>query len=165
VKRVLDASAFLSGLQFVGELYTVPSVLAELRRHEFTPTLEAFLATHVRVFSPDPGVVAKIRSASERTGDDPRISPTDRDLLALALELGATLITDDYSIQNVAQSLGIPYEAALAPGIREQWQWSYRCTACGATWPEWHEECPTCGRPLRTARAPATGGRQSERGR
>lgn len=165
MKRVLDASALLSGLQFGGDLHTVPSVLEEVRRHGLTPALEAFLATHVHVSSADSGSVARVRNASERTGDDHRISPTDRDLLALALDLSATLVTDDYSIQNVAQSLGIPYETVLAPGIREQWQWSYRCTGCGATWPTWHAECPTCGKPLRTARVRPTGETRSERRR
>lgn len=160
MRRVLDASAFLSGLQFVGDLYTVPAVLEELRRHELTPVLEAFLETHVQLFYPDSGSVRRIRDASERTGDAHRISTTDRDLLALALDLGATLVTDDYSIQNVARSLGLPYETVLAPGIQEQWQWSYRCTGCGAAWPEWHDECPTCGKALRTARLRSTRGTQ-----
>jgi endoribonuclease Nob1 len=158
VKRVLDSSAFLSGRQFAGDLYTVPAVMDELRRHELTPTLEAFLETHVQMSYPELDAVARVRETSERTGDAPRISTADRDLLALALALGATLVTDDYSIQNVARSLGIAYETVLAPGIREGWNWSYRCTGCGATWPEWHDECPTCGRALRTARPRSTRG-------
>ena len=35
------------------------------------------------------------------------ISDTDRDLLALARELGAVLYTDDFAIQNVASVLGV----------------------------------------------------------
>jgi UPF0271 protein len=160
MKRVLDASALLTGRQFPGELVTVPGVLRELQRYGMTPQLEAVLDTQVRVLSPGEDARERVRAASESTGDAHRLSPTDRDLLALALELGATLVTDDYSIQNLARILGIPYEAILTPGIKETWTWSYRCTGCGRTWPEWHEECPVCGSPLRTARPRVTRGRR-----
>jgi endoribonuclease Nob1 len=156
--RVLDASALLTGRQFPGELATVPGVLREIRRHGLTPQLEAILETQVRVLSPGPAAQERVRAASEDTGDAQRLSPTDRELLALALEQGATLVTDDYSIQNLCRSLAIPYEPVLLPGIQEAWRWTYRCTGCGRTWPEWHEECPTCGSPLKTARPRVTRG-------
>lgn len=158
--RVLDASALLTGRQFPGDQATVPGVLRELRRHGMTPQLEAVLDTQVRVLSPGSKACDRVRAASESTGDAHRLSPTDRDLLALALELGATLVTDDYSVQNLARILGIPYEPILTPGIRETWTWSYRCTGCGRTWPQWHEECPVCGSPLKTARPRVTRGRR-----
>jgi UPF0271 protein len=160
VKRVLDASALLTGRQFPGELATVPGVLRELQRHGMTPQLEAIVDTQVRVLSPGAGARERVRAASESTGDVHRMSPTDRDLVALSLELGATLVTDDYSIQNLCRVLGLPYEPILMPGIKEAWTWTYRCTGCGRTWPEWHEECPTCGSPLRTSRPRVTRGRR-----
>ncbi len=150
--RVLDASALLTGRQFPGELATVSGVLDEVRRHGLTPPLEAFLETQVRVLTPTKPSRDRVRAEAERTGDVQRLSPTDRELLALALDQGATLVTDDYSIQNLCRVLAIPYESILMPGVRETWQWTYRCTGCRATWPEWHEECPTCGSPLKTAR-------------
>lgn len=158
MKRVLDASALLTGRQFPGELATVPRVVRELERHGITPQLEAILGTQVRVLTPGAASLDRVRAASESTGDAHRLSPTDRDLLALALDEGATLVSDDYSIQNVARILGLPYEAVLAPGIKEAWQWTYRCTGCRRTWPEWHSECPICGSPLRTAHARVTRG-------
>lgn len=150
--RVLDASALLTGRQFPGELATVPGVLREVRRHGLTPQLEAILETQVRVLEPSAEASERVGTAAEGTGDAQRLSPTDRDLLALALGLGATLVTDDYSIQNLCRVLAIPYEPILMPGIQETWRWTYRCTGCGRTWPEWHAECPTCGSPLKTAR-------------
>ncbi len=156
--RVLDASALLTGRQFPGELATVPGVLREVRRQGLTPQLEAILETQVRVLEPGAASQARVRAAAEATGDAQRLSPTDRELLALALEIGATLVTDDYSIQNLCRVLDVPYEPVLLPGIQETWRWTYRCTGCGRTWPEWHEECPTCGSPLRTARPRARRG-------
>jgi len=151
--RVLDSSALLTGRQFPGELLTVPSVLRELRRHGMTPQLQAILDTQVRLLSPGPEALRKVREASEATGDARRLSPTDIELLALALEVGGTLVTDDYSIQNLARSLGLAYETVQERGIAEEWRWAYRCTGCGKTWPEWHRECPTCGASLKTVRS------------
>ncbi len=150
--RVLDASALLTGRQFPGELVTVPDVLREVQRQGLTPSLEAVLETQVRILEPAGEARKRVQAASEATGDAPRLSPTDRDLVALALELGGTLVTDDYSIQNLCRALAVPYESVLQPGIREAWRWSYRCRGCGRTWPEWHEACPVCGSSLKTAR-------------
>lgn len=160
MKRVLDASALLTGRQFPGDLLTVPGVLREVHRHGTTLPLEALLATQVRVITPGAAALGRVRAASEATGDAHRLSPTDRDLLALALEEAATLVSDDYSIQNLARTLGVPYEPVLTPGIKETWRWTYRCTGCGRTWPEWHEECPVCGAALRTAHPRVTRGRR-----
>lgn len=151
-RRVLDTSALLSGRQFPGELLIPPEVLRELQRQGLTPVLEAVLETHVAVASPGPDAVARVKAASDATGDAPRLSPTDIAVIALALEAGASLVTDDYSIQNLCRALEIPFEAVMAPGIRERWTWSYRCAGCGAEWAEWREACPTCGSPLRTRR-------------
>jgi UPF0271 protein len=156
--RVLDTSALLTGRQFPGELTTVPEVLLELSRHGMTPQLEAILNTHVRVLSPGKESLDRVRAVSEGTGDARRLSPTDVALVALALESGASLVTDDYSMQNVARALGVPYETVGEKGISEVWRWTYRCTGCGKTWPDWHDECPICGSSLKTARPRASRG-------
>lgn len=156
--RVLDSSALLTGRQFPGDLLTVPEVLREVRRHGLTPPLEAFLETRVRIASPGAESLRRVMATAERTGDAHRLSSTDVRLLALALDVGATVVTDDYSIQNVARDLGVPYETVLEPGIKEEWTWSYRCRGCGKVWPEWHDECPTCGSALKTSRARVTRG-------
>ncbi len=95
MKRVLDASALLTGRQFPGELFTVPGVLREVRRQVMTPQLEAILDTQVRVLSPGKEALDRVRAASETTGDAHRLSPTDIALLALALDSQATVVTDD----------------------------------------------------------------------
>jgi len=158
MKRVLDASALLTGRQFPGELLTVPGVLGEVRRHGMSAPLEAILETQVRVLSPGPEALDRVRAASEGTGDSPRLSPTDVALLALALDTHATVVTDDYSIQNVALALGVPYETVMEEGIADLWRWTYRCAGCGKDWATWHEACPICGSLLKTARPRVTRG-------
>jgi len=153
MRRVLDASALLSGASFDGELYTTPEAVTEVRRLGSSPQLDAVLATKVRVLTPSKESLELVDEEARRTGDIARLSLTDRGLLALARDLGATILTDDYSIQNVAARLGIPYERVLERGIREVVQWRYRCTGCGRFFDEPMKECPVCGSRVRTTRA------------
>jgi len=153
MRRVLDASALLSGASFDGELYTTPEAVAEVRRLGSTPQLDAVLATKVRVLTPSKESLESVDEEARRTGDIARLSPADRGLLALARDLGATILTDDYSIQNVAARLGVPYGRVLERGIREVVTWRYRCTGCGRFFEEPLKECPVCGSRVRTTRA------------
>lgn len=155
-RRVLDTSALMSGRPFGGELFTTEDVLDELERQDaLTPQLETFLAVKVHVVSPSPPSLAAVRARSEGTGDARRLSPTDLGLLAVAAQIGATIVTDDYSIQNVAVSMGLPYEKILERGITSVIRWRYKCTGCGKSYDEWHDPCPICGAGLRTTRAGA----------
>jgi UPF0271 protein len=152
--RVLDTSALMSGRAFEGELFTTDDVLRELHRQKaMTTQLSTFLDLKVRILSPSPEALAAVAAASEGTGDAHRLSPTDLRLLAVARDLGATIVTDDYSIQNLAEVVGVAHEAVLERGIKEVVHWEYRCTGCGRTFESWTDPCPVCGSKLRTTRA------------
>ena len=161
-RRVLDTSALMSGRPFDGELFTTDDVLRELRRQKaLTPQLEAFLAVKVRVVSSSKESLAAVREKAKSTGDAHRLSPTDLGLLAVASELGAILVTDDYSIQNLAEEAGLSYETVLERGITERVIWRYRCTGCGRRSEEWRDPCPICGAKVRTARRESRGAKPS----
>jgi UPF0271 protein len=79
-------------------------------------------------------------------------------LLALALELkteGYTpqIVTDDYSIQNLAAYLGIVYRPVGMKGIKRVLKWKYKCIGCGRIFDEKIKECPICGSSLRSVRS------------
>lgn len=152
-RRVLDTSALMTGRPFDGELFTTDEVLRELRKLDaLTPQLETFLAVKVRIVSPSREAVAAIRRRSEGTGDAHRLSPTDIQLLAVASDLGATIVTDDYSIQNVAGEMGLSFEPIMERGITEIVRWRYRCSGCGRSFEGWVDPCPVCGARVRTRR-------------
>ena len=103
------------------------------------------------------------REAAASSGDLPRLSDVDVDVLALALTLEATLVTDDYRLQNVMQSLERPTQSVGTRGAKQVWRWELRCTGCRATTPVPVNvdrskkgavaECDVCGSPMNVKRA------------
>ncbi|MFQ5920153.1 MAG: NOB1 family endonuclease [Thermoplasmata archaeon] len=155
MKLVLDTSAILSGMDFAGDVYVPSSVLREARKGGLDPRVEAVLETKSRIFEPRNRDLRRVSEAPQETGDNASLSPTDREVLALALQLDAAVVTDDYAIQNVADRLGLHYQPALLPGIRRPEGWSFRCRGCGRYWPQAFEACPVCGAEVRRHRARA----------
>ncbi len=139
-------------MDFAGEVYVPSSVVTESGVQGLDPRIESFLEAKARVLEPRREDLDVVQRASRETGDEASLSSVDRDVLALALQLGATVVTDDYSIQNVAGKLGLKYQAAVLPGIRENMGWSLRCKGCGRYWRTETDLCPVCGSRLRRYR-------------
>ena len=97
---------------------------------------------------PAEGTVERVRRAAERSGDLDVLSDTDVRLLAASLELDATLVTDDYAIQNVADKLDVAVEFIAREGIDEARDWIFQCRGCGREFDENEERCPVCGSDL-----------------
>ena len=94
--------------------------------------------------------------AAAKTGDLPRLSPVDLEVLAIALSTGQTLFTDDYSLQNVCRHLNHPFEAVSNKRSQEQWSWQLRCIGCRATKKadsKDEQECEVCGSVMKVKRA------------
>lgn len=150
---ILDSSCFLSGIQPpAGILYTVPGVVDEVRPGRKELGFARALGLEVR--TPAPGSIRQVEEAAGSTGDIHRLSNTDIHLIALALETGGTLLTDDYSMQNTARSLGTPYRPVAGTGISKVERWYHRCAYCGAYQEGPSRECPICGGPMKTTRRP-----------
>jgi|TARA_B100001741_G_scaffold312526_1_gene316098 UPF0271 protein len=94
--------------------------------------------------------------AAATTGDLPRLSPVDLQVLALALSTGEKLYTDDYSLQNVCRSINHPFDAVGNKKSQQQWSWELRCTGCRATKQvekQEPQECDICGSPMNVKRS------------
>ncbi len=144
---VLDTSVLYYGkdLPQGRELVIPPGVVKELTKEGMGERLELLLATRVRVSSPSRRSLEKVRAAAEKTGDSRRLSDVDMELLALAHELDYELLTDDYSIQNVARAMGLDVRGLDQRGIREIYEWDSKCRGCGKILPSEVKECPVCG--------------------
>ena len=92
-----------------------------------------------------------IKDISKETGDIGRLSSADIEILALAVDINkdvnkeATILTDDYSIQNVAHTLDIKFQNVSQKRITKKFKWVCRCPGCGKTFSESIKICPICG--------------------
>jgi len=102
--------------------------------------------------------VAKVREAAGKTGDLYRLSEADMGVLALSLECGAEIVSDDYGVQNVASSMGLKYHTTAKEGIKREYIWEKVCPGCGLKHSSEFKVCGVCGTKLKSV------GRESVRG-
>jgi UPF0271 protein len=147
LKRVLDATAFFLDIPFEGELCTTPSVVAELVDTRSRRRLEAFAASGLVITSPSEYSLQEVQRAAAATGDSPVLSLADREILAVALDIGAEVVSDDFAVQNVARHLGIPFSPLQQRRAKKR-IWKFRCPGCGRL-ADGPGECPICGSGLK----------------
>lgn len=144
---VLDASAILSGKDLTAmKAYTTPSVLEEVRIGRRSRLLGYMVEANLQVLSPSGQAVEEVRKKMVEINEE--LSDVDLEVLALTLELDATLLTDDYSMQNLASALSIPFSSVTQKGIRTERKYGYRCSGCGR-FLDSGGRCPFCGSPVR----------------
>ena len=156
-KMVCDTSVLLAGGDPRGapddEVYVTPSVLDEVKRPEDRERLETLREVGLKMQVPGAPALEAIEKAAAATGDGQRLSPVDKELLALAVELRAELLTDDRSMQNIAASLGLPYKGYAQSEIKGIWHWESQwiCTGCGRRYQSEmpKDECIVCGHEVR----------------
>lgn len=145
--RVLDSSAFIHEYHTDEPTASIPMVQEELEG-EHAYRFDAMEGAGMYIHVPDAQTVERVRRASGETGDEGVLSETDTRLVAAAFELDATLVTDDYAMQNVAEKLGVDVEVIAREGITEQRDWTFQCAGCGREFDEDHDRCPVCGSDL-----------------
>ncbi|MBN3037276.1 MAG: ribonuclease VapC [Candidatus Diapherotrites archaeon] len=147
---VLDASAILNGFGFMIDhiAYTVPQVMSEFRDWRSKSLVSAAVhANHLRVYSPLQEHVKKVRDTAKRLGE--QLSEADIHVLALALELKETIITDDQGIQNTAKSLGIQFKPVMFREARKR-VLKKKCPNCSKQYSGDADWCETCDEKLVT---------------
>jgi len=158
---ILDTSAILSGkpIRFPdATLVTSPAISDEVtpggkdyQRFEFLKE------TGLTIHSPSQEALRKVKKTAQETGDDRRLSPADVEILALAIDLNnepdtdTAILTDDYSIQNVATVLGIRFLGFSQNIITQKFKWVSRCPGCGKQFNEPVDICPVCGTKTRSS--------------
>ena len=169
---VLDTSALIMGYETAeveAEHYTVPSVREEIHRDDIRKLRldSAINSGHIIVRSPDPKYRGETQRVIGEMGEADALSEADAELLALGAQLKGegwetTVVSDDYSVQNVASELGLGFKGLATQGIKRQFRWETYCPGCRRTFEEPQEDgvCPICGtdlkrrpsrkRPLRT---------------
>jgi UPF0271 protein len=147
---VLDTSAILSRKYDLSSphFYVTSSILKEIEKGKIARYL-SMAETSLNVVEPGNKAIDKVKNAATKTGDINRLSPTDIEALALALQIGGTLVTDDYSMQNVSNVLGLKAISASIKEIDKVIEWVYRCTGCGRIYEKNNGNCRICGHELK----------------
>ncbi len=154
---VLDTSAFIAGfdpLSIRERQYSVPAVQKELSSNSMS--LMRFNAAvenrRLKVRMPRIFLLKKIKEVSKRVGDIRYLSEADMEVLALALELKSEgldplIVTDDYSIQNVANEISVKFTSLITYGIQFSFDWILYCPACHRKYPSDYKfkVCEVCG--------------------
>jgi UPF0271 protein len=147
-KAVLDSAAFLNSSSFL--LYenaiTTPSVISEIHSERSAIVDSLLESGALEVEEPSEKSIKKVRETARKIGELKKLSKTDIEVLAMALDVGGVIYSDDFHVQNVAAFLGIPYHG-VTEEIKEKRVWVKRCTRCGAEYPPTYEgtHCPKCG--------------------
>jgi len=134
--------------------YSVPAVRKELASNSM-PWMRFNAAVEnrkLRVKAPRIPLLKRVKEASKRVGDVRYLSEADMQVLALALELKSKgfeplIVTDDYSIQNVANQIGVNFTSLMTYGIRFRFDWILYCPACHRKYPSDYKfkSCEVCG--------------------
>jgi UPF0271 protein len=158
---VLDTSAFVAGFDpfsIGGEQYTVPMVKEEMLGKTISEVRfdTAVESGRLKVKTPKETFLQKAKASATLVGDKFFLSETDLHILALAIELktcgySPVIATDDYSIQNVANQMGIEFASLATFGIRRRWEWIRYCPACHRKYPSDSKtkKCEVCGTELK----------------
>lgn len=157
----MDTSAFVAGFDPFStnsKEYTVPAVKEEIAENSLVRVRFRIAVENgkLEVRAPQESFIVKANESATLVGDKHLLSEADLQVLALGLELKAEghhplIVTDDYSIQNVADQMGIEFESLATFGIRFQLQWSRYCPACHRKYPAdyKHRNCEICGTELK----------------
>jgi UPF0271 protein len=157
---VIDTSAVIHRIHFAAEniqLATTPLLEEEMHKKGLKDLIDLLISTKkLKIIEPTTASLQRIRKVAAQLGDLKTLSEQDQHLLALALDLRERsfhpiVVTDDYSIQNVAKELDLEIKSMTQRGIREVIQWETYCNACGHKDPSLTkgDPCPVCASPLK----------------
>lgn len=160
--RVLDATSFYAGVPFFSQekSFTTPSVFEEIKHikqsHGAVQTLIDL--GRLNITEPEKKFTDIVLEKANKTGDLPSLSKEDVSVLALCIQIEGELITDDYTVSNVAKHLSLKVIPIMTKGISKVLDSIYYCPACNKILKKM-SSCPICGSKLKkksAARKPSS---------
>ncbi len=152
VSRILDATSFYAGVPFSSQEsgFTTPLVFEEIKHikknHGAVQTLIDL--GRLKIIEPEEKFTNIILEKAKQTGDLAELSKEDISVLALCVQLNGELVTDDYTVSNVARHLKFKVIPIMTKGIFKTLDSVYACPACNKNF-EKMVNCPICGSKLR----------------
>lgn len=152
---VLDTSAIINGCPPDSriEKYTVPEVVEEAKSVTTATSVGVMIDIgDLKIWEASPQSLENVREKLVEIGGE--LSDTDVKLAALAVDLTEmglepVILTDDYSLQNLAEVMVLNYKSVITTGIESVFTWEWTCVACGRVLDRQAGTCSVCGNPLR----------------
>jgi endoribonuclease Nob1 len=132
------------------EFFTTPQVYDEIKHIKKNHDALGILieTKRLNVIEPEKKYSELIIKMAKATGDFRNLSKEDISSIALCLQLNGEIITDDFAISNVSESLGLKTIPLMTNGITDKGKWVYYCPGCHKNFSD-STECPICGNKLR----------------
>ncbi|TFG01106.1 MAG: hypothetical protein EU540_04430 [Promethearchaeota archaeon] len=165
---IFDTNIFLTGIDFNlmnGLIYTTPNIINEIKidkyinknRNILNKIQAAIDSKKLILKTPSNKYIDEVDKKSELTGDYKALSNTDKELIALTLELKETvtnnimIYTNDYSMENLCSELNIPFSSLFKKGIKSKILWEIYCPYCNEIFKpgNLNKNCEKCGLKLK----------------
>ncbi len=131
-RYVLDASAFMNvdmlNYSKDDELFTVEEI--EMEAKDFK-SRALFALSNVKISEPDKKYVKTVEEEAKKSGDIHVLSKADIKVIALALEMDAIVVSDDFDVQNLCSILNIDYKNVSGKKISYEFKRELFCEKCG----------------------------------
>jgi len=152
---IIDTSAILSGKPLPvdqQDFWTVEEVAEEFSPGGSSYRMFQYLREKgLSLHRPSKNAKRKVNQIIQKLGENLRLSSADRAVLSLAVDVDlmenvhAVILTDDYSIQNIASVLKIEFQPISQKGITKTLKWIRRCQGCKRVLSSDESVCPICG--------------------
>ena len=150
--RVLDATSFYAGIPFSSQeqSFTTPLVFEEIKHIKINhDAVQAIIdLDRLKIMEPEQQNINFVLEKAKNTGDLSELSKEDVSILALCVQLNGELVTDDYTVSNVAKHLNLKVIPLMTKGISMVLDSVYICPACNKVF-EKISNCTICGSKLR----------------
>jgi UPF0271 protein len=123
MSKVVDSAAFINSSLFdsEGEVFTTSSVIREIKDFKSKALVDTLVASgKLRVFQASKETVDMVKNMANDIGALKRLSRTDIEIVSLAFEKNAILVTDDFTLQNLAAHLNVKFDGVMRGKIREK---------------------------------------------
>jgi UPF0271 protein len=138
------------------EYYTVSAVEEELARGTMQQLRFQMSKDkgELHILEPTSEAKKQVAEAITQLGEMGYLSEADREVIALGLDLKSDskqpiIVSDDYSVQNLAEHLQLKYRGLANYGIVYKYEWLMYCPACYRKYRPPMKNCTFCGTGLK----------------
>ncbi|MCP8323543.1 MAG: hypothetical protein L6N96_05135 [Candidatus Methylarchaceae archaeon HK02M2] len=156
---VLDSTAFYAGIPYTGIsiYFTTPQIIREISHNRALKMAISALIESGRLIVTEVvrNLIDEVKQMASRSGDVIKLSDADVSIVTLGVQLkrdgyDVTIVSDDYSIQNLVKFFKLKFSPVMMKGISKTIRWFIYCSGCGKVFNNGEVKvCDVCGTKLK----------------